>query len=116
MFIAPFLMGEFSSRSRRRNLAQALAKVSSLTLRRRMLEVFEIDVANKLEKIQIPILYIQAENDRIVPASALKNICEHAKKLKIVKLRGPHLLLQTIPMEAATTVKKFIQEACTVND
>lgn len=110
MFVAPFLMGEFSTKSLRKILAQTLGKVSSCTLRRRMHAVFDIDVSKKLEKIQIPILYIQAEDDRIVPVSALKKICEYAKKLKIVKLRAPHLLLQTVPLEAATAVKIFIQE------
>ena len=110
MFVAPFLMGEFSTKSLRKILAQTLGKVSSRTLRRRMHAVFDIDVSKKLEKIQIPILYIQAEDDRIVPVSALKKICEYAKKLKIVKLRAPHLLLQTVPLEAATAVKIFIQE------
>lgn len=111
--IVPFLLGKFSSRSLRKNLEQTLGKVSSRTLRRRMQAVFDIDVSNKLGKIQIPILYIQAEDDSIVPVSALKKICEYAKKLKIVKLRAPHLLLQTVPLEAATAVKIFIQEART---
>ena len=111
MFIAPFLLGNFSSSALRQSLQRALSKVPASTFRRRIRAVFDIDVSDQLKKIRAPILYLQAADDRIVPVLALKKIRECAMNLKVVTLRAPHLLLQAVPVEAATIVKKFIDEA-----
>lgn len=115
IFIAPFLFGQYSSRMLRRNLQQILGKVTAGTLRRRLRAVFDIDVSILLEKIQIPILYLQAEDDRIVPISALNRIYEHAKNLQVVTFSAPHLLLQAIPSKSAEIVKTFIDKVSAIN-
>ncbi len=109
--IAPFLFGKFSSGVHRRSLQNALSKVPASTLRRRMRAVLDIDVSGKLSKIQTPILYLQAADDRIVPMLSLKCISNQTTDLVVVTLQAPHLLLQVIPSEAATIVKKFTLKA-----
>ncbi len=111
IFIAPFLLGKFSSSTLRQSLQHALGKVPAFTFRRRIRAVCDIDVSGRLQKIRAPILYLQATEDRIVPVLALKRISEYAKNIQVVTLRAPHLLLQAIPLDAATIVKKFIDEA-----
>ena len=115
IFIAPFLFGQYSSKMLRRNLQLTLGKVTASTLRKRLRAVFDIEVSMLLERIQIPILYLQAKDDRIVPISALNRICEYAKNLQVVTFRAPHLLLQVIPSKSAETVKTFIDKVSAIN-
>jgi pimeloyl-[acyl-carrier protein] methyl ester esterase len=109
--IAPLLFGRFSSNALLQSLQRALSKVPASTLRSRMRAVLDIDVSEKLNKIQTPILYLQAANDRIIPESSLSRIRKHAMDLMVVSLQAPHLLLQVIPSEAATIIKKFTLDA-----
>nr|WP_229505790.1 alpha/beta fold hydrolase [Massilia genomosp. 1] len=106
--IAPFLLGFDAPLVLRKALRAALDKVPPARLRQRLKEVMAVDYTGRAQAISVPVLYLQATRDWIVPASAARLLASLCADWRLVALPGPHLLLQTIPEQAATTVIKFM--------
>lgn len=68
------------------------------------------DARAALRKVAVPILYIQAKHDRLVPMSCEEEIRRIKPKTSVVVIDGPHLLLQREPQRVAEVVAEFIQE------
>ncbi len=106
--LSHFVLGRFSSSALRRGLAESLAPVSPGALRTRAQAVLSVDVSASLAGFALPLLYLRAAEDRVVPASAsraLGNLVPHAR---IVEFPAPHFLLQVLPTEAADCVREFM--------
>lgn len=111
VFVASgLLMGRYDSPSLRRQLAAATRDVSRSVWRTRMNAIFGVDVTEALAKIKLPILYLRATNDRVVPNEAFDVIAAASSAVKLVEIEGPHALLQTKPKDAATVVRQFANE------
>lgn len=108
--IAPLLFGRFSSSKLRATVRQAIDRVSPDTLRGRLRSVLDVNFSAKLKDVSVPTLYLQATEDRVVPATAARYIAKLKPTVQIVRVKAPHLLLQAVPTEAATIVKNFVQE------
>jgi pimeloyl-ACP methyl ester carboxylesterase len=100
------LAGKLSARVRK-EMRQALERVAAHTVRTRLRAVLETDYSNKLRQIEVPILYLKASRDHVVPARAVKHIQALVPSVQVVTFKGPHLLLQTLPHEVATIVRNF---------
>ena len=107
---APLMFGRFSTFNLKRTLRQTLARVPVSTLRARLRAVLEVDVSERMREIAVPILYLQASLDRIVPKSAAIHLQSLSPLTKVVTLEGPHLLLQAMPIEAGRIVGHFATE------
>jgi pimeloyl-[acyl-carrier protein] methyl ester esterase len=92
-------------------LAEANAKVSRATLRERIKELLRIDARSKLREVNVPILYLAASGDGVVPHRACREICECVPSVRVVKLESPHFLLQAIPRQAADAVRDFLNSS-----
>jgi pimeloyl-ACP methyl ester carboxylesterase len=88
-------------------LKAALAKVTSSALRARMRAVLAVDVRSRLAACNVPILYLQAKSDLLVPPGAAKAITRIKPEVQLVAFDAPHFLLQTVPQEAAREVTAF---------
>jgi pimeloyl-ACP methyl ester carboxylesterase len=106
-----FLAGRFSTPELREALSRALVQVSPAALRARMTAVIGLDVVSKLSSIAVPLMYLRASEDRVVPAAASEIILKNVPGSRVEELVGPHFLLQTRPKEVATMVEGFIQAA-----
>ncbi|MEM4989183.1 alpha/beta hydrolase [Collimonas sp. H4R21] len=104
-----FLLGRYSTQHLRSALAAALAPVSSLALRTRLKAVLSADVTTEFKSIEVPILYLQAEHDRVVPPSATRQVMLAQPATRLVKIAGPHFLLQAFPSQAAQTIAAFMR-------
>lgn len=93
------------------DVRQAVFSVPLSTLVARIDEALRIDVSSKLQRLDLPILYLEARNDRIVPPAAAQHVARCAPQTTIVTIAGPHLLLQTAPAEAASAIGAFAAEA-----
>jgi pimeloyl-ACP methyl ester carboxylesterase len=111
MFQSPFIFGRFPSPSLRAEHREAVSRVSNAALRARIKAIFEVDVSAKLQQITVPVLYLQASEDHVVPASASDHIRRIAPGVRMVELAAPHLLLQAIPSAAAKIVAGFVCDA-----
>lgn len=104
-----FVLGHFASPALRRSLAESLARVSPSALRARIRAVLSIDVSALLSHLDVPVLYLRATEDRVVPASASRSVVAHAPATKVVELSAPHFLLQALPSQAAAIVREFME-------
>jgi pimeloyl-ACP methyl ester carboxylesterase len=55
-----------------------------------------------------PCLYLQASNDRLVPARALIPMQKHLPQLQVEKVSGPHIILLAHPETGARLISDFI--------
>ena len=103
-----FLMGRFSTAALRTKLKNALALVTAAVLRQRARAVLTVDVSDSLAIIKLPVLYLRATEDRIVPYSSAKLVSALATQTQIIELVGPHFLLQVSPDASADAVANFM--------
>lgn len=105
------LMGRYVTPALREAHRQALAQASPATLVARLDAIATVDVRATLESVQVPVLYLRASEDRLVPSAAGDAVMRHARQGRVVELEGPHFLLQTAPDRAAREIQAFI-ESC----
>lgn len=105
---APLLLGRGSSPDLRARLAQALAQLPAAVMRSRLKMVLQADVLPELAGLQMPVLYLQAAQDLVVPASAAAEVRRTLPGTRLVRLAGPHGLLQAEPAAAAQVLESFL--------
>jgi pimeloyl-ACP methyl ester carboxylesterase len=108
--LSHLLLGRFSTSMLRATLAESLRQVSANALRARLKAVLNVDVSKKLATVRVPILYLRASKDRLVPASASVLVSSLNQKTHVVELDAPHFLLQAMPAEAAKVVNDFMDK------
>ena len=103
-----FLMGSHATRPLKAALAESLAQVSASALRARLRAVLSVDVSSQLRSLNLPLLYLCASKDQVVPASAGKRIVQAYPVAQLVHIEAPHLLLQVAPRQAAGAIRAFV--------
>lgn len=103
-----FLLGRFSSPELLGALAKSLALVPIPVLLARARAVLAVDVSAALPRIQVPVLYLRAADDRVVPRSSAELVASLVPQTKIVEFDAPHFLLQIFPSTSASEVAEFI--------
>jgi pimeloyl-[acyl-carrier protein] methyl ester esterase len=81
--------------------------VPARTLIHRLRVIDRIDVRDRLPKLTIPCLYIQASGDRSVPASCLFDFTEAVSDLRVTRIKGPHFILQAEPDASLAAIQNF---------
>jgi pimeloyl-ACP methyl ester carboxylesterase len=108
--LARYYMGRFASRELASKLHKASLLVAADVFRYRIAAVCRTDFSLKLLQVRVPILYLRASIDRIVPHSACDNVKRLVPSTRVVEIQGPHYLLQACPSAAATAVSDFARE------
>lgn len=103
----PLLLGGISSSRLRAALKAAVQKASAKVFRKRLREVLNVDYCGKLLQVAVPVLYLRAEQDRVLPASVLNQFA-NLDRLAKQSVAGPHLLLQAQPQASAALVTDFV--------
>lgn len=111
MFAAPLLLGTWASSVLKQQLHSALRNVQVNVFRTRLRAILDVDVCEKLRRIHVPILYLRATRDRLVPEQASQLIASLAPRTRLMNIEGPHMLLQAAPTAAADAVAEFSSEA-----
>jgi pimeloyl-ACP methyl ester carboxylesterase len=93
----------------RRAHAQAMSKVSAETLRARVAASLAVDYTALLRQIRMPMLYLLAQRDRLVPRSAFTKIKRMRDDIELAEFDAPHFLLQVQPAASADAVSKFVR-------
>lgn len=106
--VSALLMGKHSTPALRAALASALSKLSTLSFRARLSAVLSVNVTAKLAAVQVPVLYLQALQDRLVPSEASLKVLLANPRVQVAKLEGPHFLLQASPSLSASAVGVFL--------
>lgn len=108
--IKRLLVGPLAPESTISRVRMAIRQVKSKVLRHRLKCVLACDEREALANISVPVLYLQAKEDRLVPRACVKEILSAKPDVKIIELAGPHLLLQASPKAAAEAVMQFAYE------
>lgn len=87
----------------------AITSVQPKVLVARIHAVLACDVRTELKQVAVPILYIQAKQDRLVSAASVENIKRIKPQTVVAAVDGPHLLLQKEPRRAAEITWEFIR-------
>ncbi len=66
----------------------------------------------KKEPLMIASTYIEAREDMLVPNHSVETFKMVCKKLDVLCLKGPHLLLQASPKESAEVLEEIFERAC----
>jgi pimeloyl-ACP methyl ester carboxylesterase len=103
------LLGEWSSAELRGALRRSIDAVAPGVLRARLKAVLRVDVSSQLSRVQVPVLYLRASADRIVPASASAAVLRQSLHATIVEVAGPHFLLQAAPQACVEAIERFVR-------
>src|ERR1700733_6187925 len=89
--LAYLLLGPWSTPELVSSIQRALGDVAPEVLRARVAASMRVDVSAHLTEIDVPILYLRATNDRLLPSTAAQEIAAKARELSVREVRGPHL-------------------------
>lgn len=102
----PILMGKWRSAAFLGRYQEAIDRVPVKTIAERLNAVRTVDVVGLLEDIRVPMLYLQATSDWLVPDKSAQDFAQAHST--VAKIAGPHFLLQANPPEAARHIQRFI--------
>jgi len=89
-------------------LRQALESVNPAVLSGRVQEALNCDARSELARTNVPMMYVQAANDRLLSKGCFPEIKQIKPNIAFASIDGPHLLLQRAPEEAAQCVSSFV--------
>jgi pimeloyl-ACP methyl ester carboxylesterase len=107
---ARVLLGAYRSKKIEAKLEQAIRAVSPQVWKARVRAALGVDSTTSLCRIQVPVLYLRASEDKVVFSSASEVICRHVSAAQVVEVEGPHFLLQAKPKESAAAIRAFANE------
>lgn len=87
------------------------ARVPPRVLMARLEEVVAVDVRRLLARVNVPVLYLAARRDRLVPPRVPHELHRFAPAMSIVRFDAPHLVLQHRPRECADAIAQFVSRA-----
>lgn len=102
------LLGPRAAAQAHRLLSVALKRLPKALLHARLRMVMSVDVSADLATLTVPVLYLQAAQDWVVPASAVEHVRSSCTQVMVVRLAGPHGLLQAEPKAAAAAMTSFL--------
>lgn len=109
-FTARLLLGPYATPGLRTLLRNALAQVSPAVLRARLEAVVVVKASAALASVKVPVVYLQATQDALVPARAAQLALKACPAMRVMPIRGPHCLLQAAPAETAAVVAALVRE------
>lgn len=92
------------------DVARAIRRVSPAVLAHRLHHVLTGDCADALRACSAPILYLQADHDRLVRPASLQRILSIRPEIRVKTLHAPHLLLQSAPSAAWQEINRFLSQ------
>ena len=107
-----WLVGPDAPPSLLESVRTSVSSVKPKVLATRLRSVLACEVRPEMDQVTVPVLYIQAKQDRLVNASCLDELRHIKPQIAVAALEGPHLLLQREPYKAAETVARFVRGGC----
>jgi len=104
---AAAMLGSSASPELRAMVERTVQQIPSDVLRARLRAVLQVDVTRELASVIAPVLYLQATSDLAVPSSAAKVIRRIKPGANVVRIDGPHFLLQVRPDDVAGEIARL---------
>jgi pimeloyl-[acyl-carrier protein] methyl ester esterase len=108
-FLKHFVIGNNPPSDLEADFRQALAVPGAEVLVKRLRAVLNCDERQALARTEIPLMYIQAENDRLVAQGNFREVQRIRTDAELVSIpAAPHLVLQREPRKCAEVIVQFI--------
>lgn len=108
--IRHLLVGHRSSAALVDEVRTTVASVPARVMAARLAEVLSADCGAWLARCTAPLLYLRGTEDRLVPDASVRRIAG-GRTVRIVRIPGPHLLLQAAPAAAWAAIAAFVEGA-----
>lgn len=105
---APLLYAGRATPELRRAHARAMARVAPAAVNARVAAILKVDYRAMLRRVPVPLLYLRATADRLIPASAHRAIQQLRPEMETAEIDAPHFLLQTEPQRCVAAIMSFI--------
>jgi len=103
-----FVAGAHAPKSLLEAVRQARRSVSATVFAKRAQATIHCNARDDIQKVNVPLLYLQATDDHLVEKSSLEEIQRLHPQTISVSIRAPHMLLQTEPRAAAEAITNFL--------
>ena len=110
MAVAKTVLAGFGSPEVNRLIKAAHDAVPAKVMAARVRQVLTADVRSELQACAVPILYLEAASDRIVPKRNLEGILRLRPDVAVRTIPGPHLALALSQEAAATELRAFVKD------
>lgn len=111
VLLVRMLLGPRADPGLRTQLLDAVSRVEDRVMRARLRAVIDVDAGPRMSGVTLPVLYLSARDDRVVPRRAGDHVMALIPQARRVEIAAPHCLLQTAPQEAARAIMDFIGPA-----
>ncbi len=101
------MLGGYSTPERRALVEEMQRLVRPHVFASRVRMVFRVDARDALGSCDIPMLYIKAANDMVVPGRNLRVIQQIKPDIAVVTIGSSHMVLQRHSVEAAKAISTF---------
>lgn len=106
---SPLLIGTGAPVALRDTYVESVGGLPSRVLQARLREVLSVDVSDRLARVSVPVLYLRATRDRLVPPAAGKWISILRPDVQTIDIDAPHGMLQAAPLACAEAVGTFVR-------
>jgi pimeloyl-ACP methyl ester carboxylesterase len=106
-----FLLGQQASPALLEATTRAIRRVPANTVAQRIRQVLQTNEHSTVQSLSKPILYLRGLADNLVSENSWKILQQLRPDARIVRLNGPHMLLQTSPQECWEAIAKFADES-----
>jgi len=103
-----FLYGRGAPQTLKLAVRQARLTAGAEILAKRSMAVIRCDTREELRQVKVPLLYMQATEDRLLDRDCLDEIRRLHPQTISVSFRAPHLLFQREPLESAQAITRFL--------
>jgi pimeloyl-ACP methyl ester carboxylesterase len=105
-----FLIGRNAPETLLGAVRGAISCVRPWVFAARIRAILACDVRRELAEVRVPIFYLRATEDRLVPASCVEEILNIKPDTEVISIAGPHLLIQREPQQAAGAIANFLRQ------
>ena len=102
------LLGRHANRALVQSTKSAIRRLPASVVAARIRQVFQTDEQKTVRSIPTPILYLRGLSDNLVSERSWSHLQAIRPDAQIVRLQGPHMLLQVLPDECWTAILRFV--------
>ncbi len=111
--VEPILLGSTPDSTARAALRKASMEVRPEVLARRAAATLTVDVRDAFSRIDVPILILQAAQDRLIRPEAAAEMLALKPQADRIRIDGPHVLLASRPQECAEAIGEWAAQRLT---
>ncbi len=87
----------------------AVRAVDPEVLAFRLREVMRVDATDYLLECPVPLFYLNGTEDRLLGGAAVRDIRAIRPDVRLIDVKGPHMLLQAVPEACACEIAAAIR-------